>query len=46
LCREVLALSDQQLAEVAAHSLIASAAPQQVVERGLGRVSAWLDREP
>jgi adenosine deaminase len=45
LCREVLAMTDRQLAEVAVHSLIASAAPQEVVEQGLGRVSAWMERE-
>jgi adenosine deaminase len=45
LCRDVLGLTDQQLAEVAVHSLAASAAPQQVVELGLRRVSAWLEWE-
>jgi adenosine deaminase len=46
LCREALVLGDQQLAEVAAHSLTAAAAPSDVVERGLDRVSAWLEQGP
>jgi adenosine deaminase len=46
LCRELLGLDDEQLAAVARYSLIASAAPPDLIERGLVGVSEWLDRRP
>jgi len=42
-CREILELGDEQLAAVARHSLTGSAAPPQVIERGLLGVAEWLD---
>jgi adenosine deaminase len=46
LCREVLGLGDEQLAAVARYSLIASAAPPDLIERGLLGVAEWLDQGP
>lgn len=46
LCREVLGLDDAQLAGIARHSLLASAAPPDLIERGLLGVSEWLDQRP
>jgi adenosine deaminase len=42
LGREVLGLDDEQIAAVARHSLTASAAPSDLIERGLAGVSVWL----
>jgi adenosine deaminase len=44
LCRELLGLGDEELAAVARCSLTASAAPPDLIERGLVGVSEWLDR--
>jgi adenosine deaminase len=45
LCRELLGLDDERLAAVARSSLLASAAPPTLIERGLVGVSEWLDQQ-
>jgi adenosine deaminase len=41
-CRAGLGLSDRQLAHVARDSLLASAAPRELVQKGLAGIDAWL----
>jgi adenosine deaminase len=43
-CRQDLGLDDERLAAVARHSLTGSAAPPDLIERGLAGVSDWLRR--
>jgi adenosine deaminase len=44
LCRELLGLDDEQIAAIARTSLMASAAPPDLIERGLVGVAEWFDR--
>lgn len=42
VCRNVLGLSDQALADIARTSFVSSAAPGPVIERALSDIDAWL----
>ncbi len=42
LCRNELHLSDEDLADIARSSLVASGAPYRVREKGLARIEEWL----
>jgi adenosine deaminase len=42
LCRDTMGLSDGQLADIARSSLLASGAPQVVIDEGVAGVDAWL----
>ena len=42
LCRDTMGLSDGQLATIARSSLLASGAPQSVIDEGVAGVDAWL----
>ncbi|MFC5266331.1 hypothetical protein ACFPJ1_29820 [Kribbella qitaiheensis] len=42
VCRSVLGLSDEVLADLARTSFTSSAAPRPVVERALSDIDAWL----
>jgi adenosine deaminase len=43
VCRSVLGLSDEALADVARTSFISSSAPGLVIERALSDIDVWLD---
>jgi len=45
-CRDVLGLTDEDLASVARTSIEASAAPPEVVERALAGIASWLEPTP